>query len=187
MTPPAPKYESLAQNKLRTDCTPSSGPIPGIETTILPVFYVQTIRLLEKLLAWLLFFIFYCATRQNNWFGRPFIFAGQIPPDPSPRNLRMYHDRGRSGWRRIAVSGTVSHGNDGDGGSGSGGGSGGDGKSIVWEWNGRRVVLQVSPTAKTPAAMEIPRPAAEPDEGEFAGAHTPRTPLPAFSVGIRST
>lgn len=101
-----------------------------------------------------------------------------VMANPAPRKLRMTHydyddDRGRSrGWRRIVDGGSGGYGNDGDGGNGNSSGGGGDGRRKVWEWKGRRVVLQVFPTGTTPATLETPTPA-EPDGGEFGRAHTP--------------
>ena len=91
--------------------------------------------------------------------------------NPTPRKLRMTqydynHDRGRNrGWRRIVDGESGGNDNDGDGGNSSSSGGGGDGRRKVWEWNGRRVVLQVFPTETTPATLETPTPA-EPGGGE---------------------
>lgn len=106
--------------------------------------------------------------------------------DPAPRNFRTNYDRGRRGWHRIVEGRSGGYGNDGSGGSGSGSGSGrgGDGRRTVWEWNGRRVVLQVFPTGKTPATLEPPITPAECDEGELGRAHIPSTWY-TFSVSVR--
>lgn len=102
-----------------------------------------------------------------------------LTADPARRKLKMtydyhHHPRGRStGWRRIVDGGSGGNGIDGDGGGGSG--SGGNGRRTVWEWNGRRVVLHVFPTATTPSTLETPTPAAEPEPGEgklWSSTHT---------------